>query len=442
MLAVAGVGVFEDLISAIPGHLRLSRPLDLPGSQSEMSLSREVRRLAERNQGLSDLTSFLGLGWTKHFIPAAVDSIVSRSEFTTAYTPYQAEASQGSLQQIFEYQTMVAELSGMEISNASLYDGATALVEGLIMASACSKGRKSFAIARNLNPRWREVAETYAGSNGWTFHGVGWDARTGALDRKALEAILANSPDLAAVVIQTPDVFGQLEDLAGLAESAHGAGAVLLVAADPLLCSIVEPPGSFGADIVVGEMLGLGIPTSLGGPGLGYLTTRKAHLRQMPGRVVGRTVDAAGKRAYCLTAQTREQHIRREKATSNICSNQGLMTVAASVYLALQGPQGLAEVAEQCASRLAYIRVGLEAAGIHPLFPGTALQEQTFLLPPGSRARVESTCRTARLLPGIWLSDLLPGVPPEALLVCASETHTRQDLDLLVSALSSAGGAA
>ena len=442
MLSVSGVARFEELISAIPAHLRLSRPLDLPRSQSEMALSREVRRLSDRNLGLSDLTSFLGLGWSKHFIPAAVDSIVSRSEFTTAYTPYQAEASQGSLQQIFEYQTMVAELAGMEISNASLYDGATALVEGLIMASACGKGRKSFAIARNLNPRWREVAETYAGSNGWTFLDVGWDPHTGAMDRAALGRILASAGDLAAVVVQTPDVFGQLEDLDGLAELAHGVGAVLLVAADPLACAIVEPPGSFGADIVVGEMQGLGIPTSLGGPGLGYLTTRKAHLRQMPGRVVGRTVDAVGKRAYCLTAQTREQHIRREKATSNICSNQGLMTVAASVYLALQGPQGLAEVAEHCASRLAYIRNGLESAGIRPLFPGTSVQEQTFLLPPGSRARVEAACRTARLLPGIWLSDLLPGVPTEALLVCASETHSRQDLDLLVSALSSAGGAA
>jgi len=443
MFAVAGVGKFEDLVEAIPAHLRLSRPLDLPKSMSEMALSREVRRLAERNRGMSDLTSFLGLGWSKHFIPAAVDNIVSRSEFTTAYTPYQAEASQGSLQQIFEYQTMVAEITGMEISNASLYDGATSLVEGLIMASACSKGRKDFAIASNLNPRWREVAQTYSGSNGWTFHDVAWVAGTGALDRAALEKILTEQAGrLAAVVVQTPNVFGLLEDLEGLADLAHKAGAVLLVAADPLACAIVEPPGSFGADIVVGELLGLGIPTSLGGPGLGYLTTKKSHLRQMPGRVVGRTLDAEGTRAYCLTAQTREQHIRRDKATSNICSNQGLMTVAASVYLALQGPQGLAEVAEHCAARLAYVRDGLGGAKIHPLFPGTPFQEQAFLLPPGSRARVEAACRTARLLPGIWLSDLMPGVPTESLLVCASETHSRQDLDLLVSILSSAGGAA
>ena len=298
MFAVAGVGKFEDLVEAIPAHLRLSRPLDLPKSMSEMALSREVRRLAERNRGMSDLTSFLGLGWSKHFIPAAVDNIVSRSEFTTAYTPYQAEASQGSLQQIFEYQTMVAEITGMEISNASLYDGATSLVEGLIMASACSKGRKDFAIASNLNPRWREVAQTYSGSNGWTFHDVAWVAGTGALDRAALEKILTEQAGrLAAVVVQTPNVFGLLEDLEGLADLAHKAGAVLLVAADPLACAIVEPPGSFGADIVVGELLGLGIPTSLGGPGLGYLTTKKSHLRQMPGRVVGRTLDAEGTRA-------------------------------------------------------------------------------------------------------------------------------------------------
>lgn len=443
MLATAGVATFEELVEAIPSHLRLSRALDLPKSMSEMALSREVRRLAERNQGLSELTSFLGLGWSKHFIPAAVDNIVSRSEFTTAYTPYQAEASQGSLQQIFEYQTMVAEITGMEIANASLYDGATSLVEGLITASACGKGRKEFAIAGNVNPRWREVAHTYSGSNGWTLHDAGWEAGTGALDLARMKEILAErAGKLAAIVVQTPNVFGLLEDLEGLADLAHQAGAVLLVAADPLACAIAEPPGSFGADIVVGEMLGLGIPTSLGGPGLGYLATRKSHLRQMSGRVVGRTVDAEGRRAYCLTAQTREQHIRRDKATSNICSNQGLMTVAASVYLALQGPQGLAEVAEQCASRLAYVRKGLEGAKILPLFPGTPVQEQAFRLPPGSRARVEAACLTAGLLPGIWLSDLLPGVPAESLLVCTSETHSRQDMDLLVSTLSSAGGAA
>jgi glycine dehydrogenase subunit 1 len=442
MLAVSGVGRFEDLIEAIPAHLRLARPLDLPESRSELALSREIRHLAEKNHGLSELTSFLGLGWTKHFIPAAVDDIVSRSEFTTAYTPYQAEASQGSLQQIFEYQTMVAELSGLEIANASLYDGATALVEGLVMASACSKGRKEFAVASGLNPRWKDVARTYAAPNGWTFHDIGWQASSGELDRSRLESVLAeHGGKIAAVVVQTPNVFGILEDLDGLAELAHRAGAVLLVAADPLSCSVAEPPGSNGADIAIGEMLGLGIPTSLGGPGLGYLATAKSHLRQMPGRVVGRTVDAEGRRAYCLTAQTREQHIRREKASSNICSNQGLMTVAASVYLSLQGPEGLAEVAEQSLSRLAHVRSGLEKAGIRPLFSGTPFQEQAFALPAGSRAAVEKAAAEARLLPGVWLSDLVAGLPPETLLVGVNETLSRDDLDLLVSILSEAGAA-
>jgi glycine dehydrogenase subunit 1 len=441
MVREAGFDRFDDMVAAIPAHLRLSRPLDVPPAQSEMSLSREVRRLAQRNKGLTDLVSFLGLGWGKHFIPAAVDTIVSRSEFTTAYTPYQAEASQGSLQQIFEYQTMVAELFGCEVSNASLYDGATALVEGLIMASACTRGRKRFLISSSVNPRYREVAQTYAGSNGWSFATASWDASTGGLSREGLEALLAASPT-AALVVQSPNTFGLLEELQGLADLCKAAGAVLMVVSDPLASSVVEPAGAHGADIVVGEMLGLGIPTSLGGPGLGFLATWKKHLRQMPGRVVGRTVDAEGRRAYCLTAQTREQHIRREKATSNICSNQGLMTVAASVFLALQGPKGLAEVAEQCASRLAYIRQGLSKAGIQPLFSGTAFQEQAFRLPAGSRARVESACRTAGLLPGVWLADLMPNVPPETLLVCASETHTKQDLDLLVSILSTSGGAA
>jgi len=441
MLAATGIAQFDDLLVDLPAHLRLNRPLDVPPALSEMSLTRDVRRLAQKNRGLTDITSFLGMGWTKHFIPAAVDSIVSRSEFTTAYTPYQPEASQGSLQQIFEYQTMVSELAGMEISNASLYDGATALVEGLIMASSCTKNRKTFAIAGSVNPRWREVADTYAGSNGWNFQNIAWSRQDGLLDRVDLEQKLAANPGkVAAIVVQTPNAFGLLEDLAGLRETCDRHGCVLLVAADPLSLSVIEPPGSFGADIVLGEFQGMGVPTSLGGPALGYLTTLKKHIRQMPGRVVGRTVDANGTRAYCLTAQTREQHIRREKATSNICSNQGLMTVAASVWLALQGPQGLAEIAEQCLSRLAYVTDGLGKAGIRPLFVGTPFQEQTFRLPAGSRSRVEDACKTAGLLPGIWLGDLLSGLPSETLLICVSETHTHQDLDLLVSILSSAGG--
>ncbi|MBK8802380.1 MAG: aminomethyl-transferring glycine dehydrogenase subunit GcvPA [Fibrobacteres bacterium] len=439
MLAVSGVTGTDELLKAIPAHLRLKKPLELPKALSEMALSREVRRMAGKNRGLTELTTFLGMGWTKHFIPAAVDSIVSRSEFTTAYTPYQAEASQGSLQQIFEYQTMVTELTGMEVSNASLYDGATSLVEGLVMASASTKGRKRFAIAQSLNPRWREVAQTYAPSNNWTFQDIAWDKATGQLDRSSVEAALA-SGQIAALVVQTPNAFGMVEDLEGLSLAAKAAGALLLVAIDPLSLSVIEPPSTYGADIVVGDMLGLGIPTSLGGPGLGLLATRKSLLRQMPGRVVGRTLDAEGKRAYCLTAQTREQHIRREKATSNICSNQGLMVVSASVYLALQGPAGLAEVAEQCASRLAYVRDALAKAGIRPLFSGTCIQEQAFVLGAGSRARVESACHTAGLLPGVWLADHVHHLPSETLLVCVNETHTRADLDLLVATLSTAGG--
>lgn len=442
MLSVTGVGSVDQLLQAIPSHLRQKSPFQIPAAMSEMALSREIRRMAAKNRGLTEVTSFLGLGWTKHFIPAAVDQLVSRSEFTTAYTPYQAEASQGSLQQIFEYQTMVTELTGMEISNASLYDGATALVEGLVMASASTKSRKSFVLSQGLNPRWREVAETYAPSNGWTFHDLAWQADSGLVDPLSLKTALStHSGKIAAVVVQTPNTFGILEDLEELARMAHEAGALLVVCADPLSLSVVEPPSSFGADIVLGDMLGLGIPTSLGGPGLGYLATRKSLLRQMPGRVVGRTVDAEGRRAYCLTAQTREQHIRREKATSNICSNQGLMTVAASVYLALQGPQGLAEVAEHCMAGLAYVREGLTQAGIPPLFSQVAFQEQAFQLPAGSRARVESACRTAGVLPGIWLADLMHGIPADTLLVCVSETHTRADLDLLIATLSSAGGA-
>ena len=443
MLAVTGANRIDDLLEGLPAHLRLNRLLDVPPAHSEMALVREVRRLARKNKGLTDITSFLGMGWTKHFIPAAVDTIVSRSEFTTAYTPYQAEASQGSLQQIFEYQTMLCELTGMEVANASMYDGATALVEGLIMASACTRGRKHFAMASSVNPRWRDVVDTYAGPKDWSFLDIAWSRQDGLLDRVDLELKLAaNAGKVAAIVVQTPNAFGLLEDLVGLRETCDRHGCMLLVAADPLSLSVIEPPASFGADIVVGEMLGMGVPTSMGGPALGCLTTLRKHLRQMPGRVVGRTVDAEGNRAYALTAQTREQHIRREKALSNICSNQGLMTVCASVWLSLLGPKGIEEIAEQCMARLAHVRDGLAKAGILPLFVGTPFQEQAFRLPAGSRPRIEAACRAADILPGVWLADHIPGLPAETLLVCVSETHTREDLDLLVSTLSSAGGQA
>ncbi|MEN9353699.1 MAG: hypothetical protein RL318_1024, partial [Fibrobacterota bacterium] len=393
-----GVQDFERLVEAIPESLRLRRPLDVPASRSELGLSRDLERLASQNKAGSRVTSFLGMGWYRHYQPAAIDTIVSRSEFTTAYTPYQPEASQGSLQQIFEYQTMLCELLGTEISNASLYDGANALVESLAMASSIAKGAKHFLLSDAIHPMWMDVARTNAQAHGWHFHFIQADPVTGGIDRSVLtesvnraSTIAKESGDrLAALVIQTPNAFGVIEVLDGLRALCDTHQVALVVGQDPLAASIVEPAGSHGADIVFGEALGLGIATSFGGPSLGFLTTQKKHLRQMPGRVVGRTLDSQGRRAYCLTAQTREQHIRREKATSNICSNQGLMTVAATLYLALHGPVGLAEVAEQCLERLAYLRGEFQAIGISPLHCGPVFQEQAFLLPEGIRIRLDA----------------------------------------------------
>jgi glycine dehydrogenase subunit 1 len=441
LLQAMGVEDFEALVEAVPSALRLNRPLDVPASRSELSVTRELEHLASLNQHSSQALSFLGMGWYQHYQPAAIDTVVSRSEFTTAYTPYQPEASQGSLQQIFEYQTMLCELLGMEISNASLYDGANALVESLAMAGSLAKGARHFLIASSVNPLWLEVARTSAAAHGWAFHMLAPDPATGRIDAdhltesvtKASASALECGDRLAALVIQTPNAFGLLEDPKELRALCDQHRLVLVIGQDPLAASLVEPAGHFGADIVFGEALGLGISTSFGGPSLGFLATLKKHLRQMPGRVVGRTLDSQGRRAYCLTAQTREQHIRREKATSNICSNQGLMTVAATLYLALHGPQGLAEVAAQCLERLAYLRNALALQGVPPLHVGPAFQEQAFSLPPGSRLRLTALAKDRSIFPGVWLHDHFPHLPEDALLVCTSELHTRADLDTLVN---------
>jgi glycine dehydrogenase subunit 1 len=358
MLRVAGVASVDDLFADVPAAAKLNRPLDLPAGMSEISLSEHLRELAEENAPATALVSFAGAGCYDHYIPSAVDHVVSKPEFFTAYTPYQPEVSQGTLQAIFEYQTMICELTGMDVANASMYDGATAFVEAALMACRVTK-RHKVAVAGSAHPEWVETLETYAEAIGIEVVGVDFEGgRVAAED--AAEAL---GDDCGALLVASPNFVGSLEDLGALGEAAHGAGALFVVATNPVLLGVMEPPSSFGADIVVGEGQPLGNSMSFGGPGLGFFACREQYVRQMPGRLVGETVDVDGNRAFVLTLSTREQHIRREKATSNICSNHALNALAAGVYLSAVGREGLTGIARACVAKAHYLRDKLIATG-------------------------------------------------------------------------------
>jgi glycine dehydrogenase subunit 1 len=345
MLATIGVGKLDDLYAAVPAGVRFP-DLDLPDPISELEVMEELQALSEANLDTRHFACFLGAGAYNHFIPAAVDQILRRGEFYTAYTPYQPEISQGTLQSIFEYQSLLCNLTGMEVSNASHYDGATALAEAVILALNHHRGkRRKVILSPAVHPQAREVMRTYTQGMGLTI--VGDDACSNG--PAELGQLLDESTALLAV--QYPDFFGHFVDFTGLAEQAHQVGALLCVSVNPLALGMLKPPGEFGADVVVGEGQPLGIPISFGGPYLGIFTTKNEFVRKMAGRLVGETVDSRGQRGYVLTLTPREQHIRRDKATSNICTNQGLMALAAAVYLSLMGKAGLRRVAELCYHR-------------------------------------------------------------------------------------------
>ena len=340
MLAAIGVQKMEDLFRDVPERVRFPS-LNLPAAISEMEVMWELQNISDANARVGEFPCFLGAGAYLHYVPTTVDYVLSRGEFYTAYTPYQPEISQGTLQALFEYQSMMCALTGMEVSNASHYDGATSLAEGVMMAVAVSRGeRRKVILSPAVHPQYREVVRTYT-------QGMG-------LEITGDESLQATIPDVlnlldgktAALVIQNPNFLGQIEVVQGLADVVHAAGALLIVVANPMSLGLLKPPGQYGADIVCGEGQPLGIPMSYGGPYLGYFTTRKNLVRQMAGRLVGETVDLDNQRGYVLTLSTREQHIRREKATSNICSNQGLMALAAAVYMATMGRCGMRQVAE------------------------------------------------------------------------------------------------
>jgi glycine dehydrogenase subunit 1 len=432
MLQAIGVASVEDLLARIPPKARLSRPLNLPGALAETDLVRHLRRMAGENAGADDVACFLGGGAYDHAIPSPINHLISRGEFFTAYTPYQPEASQGTLRTVFEYQTMMAELTGMDVANASVYDGASSLAEAALMAHSVT-GRDGIVLSRGVNPLYRQVVETYGEGPELRLRSV--PLGDGVTDLDALRKAVTDR--VAAVVVQSPNFFGCLEDLRAAAEIAHGAGALLVAVSDPVNLGLLTPPGAAGADIVVGEGQGLGVPMSFGGPNLGVFATRKELVRRMPGRLVGATVDLDGQRGFVLTLQTREQHIRREKATSNICTNVALCALMATIYVAIMGKRGLRKVGELSTAKAHYAAAELtKIPGVRLRFAAPFFKEFTLQLPK-SPDRVVKRLLKERILGGVPLKAF-DRQYKDCLLVAVTERRTREEIDAYAAALAAA----
>lgn len=431
MLKALGITSAEDLFQDIPEQVRFRETLDLPEPLSEMEAGLHLKRLAEKNRSQDNLVSFLGGGCYDHYVPSAVDHILSRGEFFTAYTPYQAEISQGTLQSIYEFQTMIAQLTGMDIANASMYDGASALAEGALMTVAFGRKRLNLVVSSAINPLYLQVLSTYLkGREDLELRYVEVEQGTTSLTG-VKEAVDSGT---AAVLLQQPNFFGCLEPAGEIAAAAHKQGAKLVVCADPISLGILAAPGDYGADVLVGEGQSLGSSPSFGGPGLGLFAAKEEFMRSMPGRIVGVTLDAEGKRGFTLTLQTREQHIRRERATSNICSNQGLNALAASVYLSLMGKQGIQEVAELCLQKAHYAEEKITAVhGFSRAFPGPFFKEFTVKCPVPAAQVVEQLLE-AGILAGIDLGKFYPEMQ-DHLLVAITEKRTKDEIDRFAQAL-------
>jgi glycine dehydrogenase subunit 1 len=430
MLEAIGVKSIAELFTDIPDEVRLQREMDLPPGLSEPELYQHLLKLAAGNAGPDQYVSFLGAGAYDHYVPAVVGHVTGRSEFYTAYTPYQPEVSQAVLQSIFEYQTMVCELTGMAVSNASMYDGATAMAEAALIACAQTRRRK-VVVAKTVHPEYRAVLATYAVGSDLEVVEVGFDAAAGTASLGALEAAVSGA---ACVLVQHPNFFGCLEEVDALAALTHKQQALLVVAVEPVSLGVLRPPASYGADIVVGEGQGLGIPQSFGGPYLGFFAVTEKLMRRLPGRVVGLTTDVRGQRGFVLTLQTREQHIRREKATSNICSNQALCALAATVYLSWLGKEGIGELARHCLQKAAYARGRITSVtGFSPAFTAPHFKEFAIKCGPGAR-RVVDQLIGQRVLAGYPVGRDYPELE-DVLLVAVTEKRSRADIEALVSGL-------
>ncbi len=431
MLETIGVDSIDDLFSEIPAKLKIKTLNNVPDSLSEMEISRLMRERAELD-GLP--MCFIGAGAYEHHIPAAVWEITTRGEFYSAYTPYQAEASQGTLQVIYEYQTMITQLTGLDVSNASLYDGASALAEASLMAVRINRGINSgrILLAPGVNPTYEKVASSIAGSQGVTFERLPLDEKTGNVDFNAIK----DFKDMVAVVIQQPSFTGTLDNVDQLTDWAHACGALLISITNPTSLALLKAPGDWGtegADIAIGEGQPLGIPMSSGGPYFGFMTCKQKHVRQMPGRIVGRTTDLEGNNGFTLTLQAREQHIRRSKATSNICTNQGLMVTAATIYMSLLGYEGIKNVASSCHENTRIVIDGLtKINGVERLYEGPFFHEVALKFNQPVAPLLKALA-DQNILAGLDITDFV-GV--DSLLVCATETKTNSDIKNFIEAFS------
>jgi len=432
MLEAIGCSSVDELFASIPPEVRAGA-LALPPARSEEEVRREFWAYANANLAPECAASFLGAGVYRHVTPAVADALIQRGEFFTAYTPYQPEVSQGTLQAIFEFQTFACQLTELDVANASLYDGATAAVEAVLMAHRVLPGRSRIVVAGSLHPDYRAVLETYAAPQGLELVSVAWDG-LGRVDGAALSRALG--PDVAAVVVQSPNFFGVVEDLPAVGAAARGAGALAIqVVAEATSLGLLAPGGRFGFDVVCGELQAFGLPAAFGGPLLGFFAARQTHLRQMPGRLVGETVDSDGRRGFVLTLSTREQHIRRAKATSNICTNHGLMALAATISLSLLGKKGVREVAMHSHATAEYLKAGIRGLGprLKLAFPQGPTYDE-FLVLHDEPDRLLARLQEELILGGV-ATTRFGGVLPRGVLVAATEHNTRDECDRLLAAL-------
>jgi glycine dehydrogenase subunit 1 len=428
MLEKIGVSSIDELFNDIPENVRFNRQYNIKQAKSESSLMKELARMAEKNADVKKNVSFLGAGVYDHYTPVIVDHVISRSEFYTAYTPYQPEISQGELQAIFEFQTMICELTGMDVANSSMYDGGTALAEAAMLSAGHTK-RKKIIISNAVHPETREVVKTYA--KGQRIEVIEVANNNGVTDVEALKGL--GNDEIAAVIVQYPNFFGRVEPLKEIEEIAHAHQSLFVVSSNPLSLGVLRPPGKFGADIVVGDAQVFGIPTAFGGPHCGYFAVTNKLMRKLPGRLVGQTTDDQGRRGFVLTLQAREQHIRREKATSNICSNQALNALAASVAMTALGKQGVKEMAMANLQKAHYAKTAFKANGFEIAFDGPSFNE--FVVKVNKPIKeINHKLLQKGIIGGYDLGRNDPGLVNH-MLVCVTELRTKEEIDTLVKEL-------
>ena len=416
MLSALGINTIDELFADIPKEFR-NPTLDLPTPLSEMEIQQELGQMAAKNRPMGSGPSFLGAGSYNHFIPAIVKSLITRGEFITAYTPYQAEASQGTLQVIYEFQTLICNLYGMQVANAGMYDGATSLAEATLMACRVTK-RERVALANSISPAYIDVIRTYCQSQ---------DIE--------VEIVDPSNPDLAeetaCLVLQYPNYYGYIENLRTLVDTTHAQGALAVVSCDPTAMGMLQTPGYYGADIVTGDGQSLGIPASYGGPYVGLFAAKQEYIRQMPSRLSGRTLDKNGKTGYVLTLQTREQHIRRERATSNICTNEALYALASTIYMAAMGKQGLRQIAELCYHKSHYAANQINALPGYSLPISNPFFQEFVVQCPDSPSKINKKLMELNILGGLDVNEKIPN----GMLLCVTEMNSKEDIDALVAAL-------